>query len=434
MQAVCKPFEVQVLLSIDDWSQQSSTLSDRLVSWPSSKTRRRTNTTEGPAGQNPSTTAWQEGPVLSAVLGPLTASLRCDQILSMLHTAESITAELTAYRQHLCYRPSNTAESQGAEATLLGVSLEIAESCFVAVGDERTDLQLAKSSYFAAPSGGPVQVLVGAPCIRVGLLSGLDSGPDPAGIFASMLSPLAWALPNAGFFVPVTDVSVTQAGQCAPCTGKLVSGMGTALPTPREAERGQNLCPGAPDCRTTLPPEASVLCTLHEIQMEVKLPAASSGQREQEGQSPAPPPLQMFLAIATAEAKPAVSPEEYLAFSLLSLALQSPFRASRDQHGEDSPDTAMGVHFQFALSTFHATLQSSAPADSPGMEYPFSLHADSIVINYERWAKQVCFCWQRPQATRCNAASLPLASFLLLPHVGMDPDDDMGNATELSLC
>ena len=97
-------------------------------------------------------------------------------------------------------------------------------------------LQLADSPYFAAPSGGPVQLLLGAPCMRLGLVCESDPEQGQGKIYLSMISPLAWAAPNLGVYVPLTDICLGRKGE--PAAGSLVCKTGAVLPTPRVAARG----------------------------------------------------------------------------------------------------------------------------------------------------------------------------------------------------
>ena len=362
LQAVCTPFELQALLSMDDWTNQAASLSDRLVSWPSPRSR---TASLRPSTPNAQQRSLQGGAVLTVVLGPLTASLTSLQLDAALTTVLNMSTELKAGQQgygRLCSNPEEYLDKDFPAASL-SISLEVPEACLVAVSDQRDDLQLADSPYFAAPSGGSVQLLVGAPCVRLGLTGSWVLGSGPAGVHVSLLSPLAWCSPNLGVYIPVTDVQVGVKAQVdVGATNRLLSRTGAPLPCPRVAINGNTLSPTDRDCGTVIQSGQHVLLTLHELQMEVKVPAAADGALEG-GQGTALPPLQVFLAIDKAVAHWRASPEECMALYALKAAAAHPLPGSRQQQEDSKDKPTKGLHLQFSLGTLQTSV---CPEDSAG--------------------------------------------------------------------
>ena len=393
-QAVCKPFEVQVLLSVDDWTNKAASLSDRLVSWPGSRTTGR--------GQSPQSSAYSPPArveadsvetVLTAVMGNLSATADASQVAALLVTLENITTEAKAefdspamsWGDYLV-EVANDAGPPGPYS----VSLEVPEACMVAISSAREDLQLADSPYFAAPLGGPVQLLLGAPCVRLGLQGKPNPEHGQGEVYLSMISPLAWAAPNLGVYIPLADICLGC--KRLPGEGSLACKTGAVLPTPRVAARGSELDSSKPEWGTQLPHDAPVCLTLSEIQVEMR-PAAESGPTAlADGATAAMPPLQIFVAAGNAAANFCLSRAEYLACSALTTALGTSLLRHDPQHPVYRSASVKSLHLHLSLTTLQASLECSNEAllqrSSSGKS---SLQGSNITASYEQRAYKVCF-------------------------------------------
>lgn len=407
------PFEIQALVSIDDWSHQTASLSSRLVSWPSSRSHGRKSGGASPAVDPPGGEAASGGIVITALMGRLSASLSAEQLAAALcavsNTASEMKARLSAAHCGYTSSPESTADTSRANFT---VSAELAEACLVAVSDKRADLQLADSPYFSAPSGGPVQVLVGAPCIRLSLIDAAHAETAGRGIHASMISPLAWGSPNLGIYMPLTDVQVGTWTQ--PEAVRLVSRLGAPLPTPRAALHRDDISAGEPELGTVISPGQAVLLTLHEIQMEIKLPARDPSLHAEDRQEPAMPPLQIFVAVAGAAFKPILRLEEYAALSLLRAAIQRPLMVQNQQSSGQDEEAARALHLQVALSSLEAHVLGPEHllASRQTLDGCMCLKAANIALSLEQQNCQVCFLTQQPRQSVLTEKPLIMTALL----------------------
>ena len=327
-------------------------------------------------------------------MGGLSAQADASQLAALLATLENISTEVHNKAQFdspamSCGTYPVEVAPDASAPGLYSVSLEIPEACMIAVSDAREDLQLADSTYFAAPSGGPVQLLLGAPCVRLGLEGRPDSGQGLGKIYLSMISPVAWAAPNLGVYIPLTDVCVGSKGD--PEGESLVCKIGAKMPTPRMALRGDALNPNEPEQGTQLPPNAPVCLTLGDIQIEVKPPAKSGGIAPASGTLATNPALQSLVAVGSATANVRLSVAEYLACSALLTAMKTPLLRHDSQSSVPGSTAANTLLLHFSLATLQASLQcanSKSPLSrSSGGKSHFQ--ASKFSLSYEQRVSKV---------------------------------------------
>ena len=376
---------------MDDWTNQPTSLSDRLVSWPGSGKRSR-----GQGGQSSAVSpqgneeAAPADTILTMVMGSLSASVDASQLAAVLAIAEIILSELKANFDSAGMSCGDipTEVAHGAVAPgAYSVSLEIPEACLLAVSQAKEDLQLADSPYFAAPSGGPVQLLMGAPCIRLGLKGSLD--PMESGVYVLLISPLTWAAPNIGIYIPVASVYIgSSRGQEVSADGRLLCQTGAALPTPRTALRGGMLNPMELEHGTQLPDAEAVFLTLGEIQIEVKPPhKAEISQNEARHLTP---PLQVFVAVERATATSRLSLAEHTACSTLLAALRTPLLPQERPIASSRPPKGLHLHLSLASLQAHLHCTETAASLQGGATAKSKFCGSSLVVSYEQRASKVC--------------------------------------------
>lgn len=411
------PFEIQAMLSVDDWSNQTAALSTRLSSWPASKFRSRQGQSTSPSpGSGMSAGVVEEGSaIFSAVMGALSASLSSRQLSALLCTGLSMATEIRAGPGAGRHENSQVMLGGIEDEPAYEVSLEIAEACLVVGSNRQCSLSLAESPYFAAPSGGPVQLLLGAPCIRAGLEGCLKHKLAQPRVYVSMISPLIWRSPNTGVYLPVTDVYIDSKQADAHIKSKLYARTGAALPTPRIATQGSSLASHSPECGTAIPHETEVLFTLHDLQIEVKPPAGAVHEQSGKRDAFSAPPLQIFIAAAKAVSRCQNSLEEYNACTVLGLALRTPLlpEMKETNPSNSSPNKPLHLHFSLTIleAAFHSTDKPPTGAEG-NSSYLTSLHGGNLVISFEQRSCRVGSHIDLAQNAQSHKASKQSQSFL----------------------
>lgn len=398
-------FEAQALLSVDDWSNQAAPLSSRLVSWPASR-QRSASDQAGPIpgiNQGSDQTAMQGGPVLTAMMGSLALRMTSRQLAASLLTVENVASELKLLRDPQATQPqllealADAAQVNEAES----FSLEVAEFSLVAVSDVRTELQLAESAYLAAPSGGPVQLLLGAPCVRVGFKTGWPH--REAQLFASMISPLAWGSPNFGLYIPIIDVYLgTEAQSPSLDSGTtLVAQTGTVLPTVRVGIKSSALQPGCLDCGTKVPKDLHVCLTIRDTQAEVSMPASPENDRlaARKGTND-PAHMLINIAVASAVADIGRSQEQYQALISVATIFRKPIKPPRKDSLSDWEDSIMPIRLHVSLAAAQGVLHCpksensavlSPSVDPSSLDLSFSM--TDWVVHFDQNSANVRSCY-----------------------------------------
>ena len=409
-QVVCRPVEVQALISADDGSPGQHN-SNSATSWSDTSHRVDPITGLDAAASAPAQQA--AGGVISAALSKVQAALSGDQMAAVAAVAAGVAAEVgRGFRAQLPARSFSPGQNLSLDkpAALAAVSLEAPAIGAVYASRGAGRLSIATGSFLASPAASAAGLVVGAEALRLGLAVGERGRPDEAAVSLAIASPVLWGTPGFAVSFATVEVSVGRqvwgqppspaavAQAASEPSSSLVSSLGSLLSPgrPRSAAAAETPAAAGPTV-AAIRVDGQPCVRLADLQAAVKQPAAeedttSSGQR-----SPTPAsakaepedalPTQIFLAVGAASA--AVSRQQWEAIIIFGTAFAAgpPLPQLPGFPPASLPTASKPLHLHLSLEAFEGRMVGGG--SSPEKHLTFAVGGVTVASEQSsHWVSQ----------------------------------------------